>query len=290
MLKVNNHIVEKENFLSGEQRLNIPPIRLNRADRSRPCIVITWFYENDSELFTLQCLVPYLRQQYGNVKLILTMPYIPHARMDRVEDMSNVFTLKYFCQIINSLKFDKVQVLDAHSNVALALLDNVSEFYLKGLALGLITNPEFTQRPVIYFPDAGACKRYKKLFADIEDIVIIYGEKVRDWSTGKIKKLEIKTDNADPSKLQEAIEGGSAVIMFDDIVSYGGTFYYSALELKKLGFNEIYAYASHTENSILDKEHGTFIKLLNDGTVKKLFTTNSIYRGNDEHIEIIWEF
>lgn len=53
------------------------------------------------------------------------MPYIPHARMDRVQELEDVFTLKYFCQVINSLHFDKVIVRDAHSNVSLALLDRV---------------------------------------------------------------------------------------------------------------------------------------------------------------------
>ena len=69
--------------------------------------------------------------------------------------------------------------------------------------------------------------------------------------------------------------------MIDDIVSYGGTLAYSADALKEYGTKDIYAYASHTENSILDKEKSTLLKRLEDGTVKRLFTTNSIYRGEN---------
>ena len=79
---------------------------------------------------------------------------------------------------------------------------------------------------------------------------------------------------------------GKTVLMIDDIISYGGSLYYSALKLKELGVGKIYAYATHTENSVLDPEKGTLIKLLRNGTIEKLYTTNSIYTGNEEKIEI----
>jgi ribose-phosphate pyrophosphokinase len=75
--------------------------------------------------------------------------------------------------------------------------------------------------------------------------------------------------------------------MIDDIISYGGTFYYSANKLKEEGFGKIYAYSTHTENEMLNEEKGTFIKSLNDGTVERLFTTNSIFNKEHNKIETI---
>ena len=72
--------------------------------------------------------------------------------------------------------------------------------------------------------------------------------------------------------------------MIDDIISYGGTLAYSADELKKLGFEHIYAYATHTENSILDPEKGTLLKRLEDGTVDHIYTTCSTYTGKHDKI------
>ena len=60
-----------------------------------------------------------------------------------------------------------------------------------------------------------------------------------------------------------------------------------AKELEKLGVNEIYAYATHTENSILDREKGTLIKDLENNTVKMLFTTNSLFNGEHDKIVVI---
>ena len=67
------------------------------------CIDVEWRYENDGELFALICLtkqLPVDREKY------LILKYIPNARMDRVKNPDDIFTLKYFCEIINSLNYD----------------------------------------------------------------------------------------------------------------------------------------------------------------------------------------
>lgn len=75
--------------------------------------------------------------------------------------------------------------------------------------------------------------------------------------------------------------------MIDDIIAYGGSLYYSAQELKRHGVKKIYAYATHTENSILDREKGTLIKSLVDHTVERLFTTGSLFIGEHDKITVL---
>jgi ribose-phosphate pyrophosphokinase len=72
--------------------------------------------------------------------------------------------------------------------------------------------------------------------------------------------------------------------MIDDIISYGGTLAYSADKLKGLCFEHIYAYATHTENSVLDPEKGTLLKRLENGTVDHIYTTRSTYSGKHDKI------
>ena len=79
----------------------------------RGAIVIEWLYEGDDELFTLICLVGHLRS-HGCEEYQLVMPYIPHARQDRVKNEEDVFTLKYFCEVINSLNF---KLISSYSNI-----------------------------------------------------------------------------------------------------------------------------------------------------------------------------
>jgi ribose-phosphate pyrophosphokinase len=115
-----------------------------------------------------------------------------------------------------------------------------------------------------------------------------YGKKVRDWKTGQILGLEIYNKNDE--KISEKEIKGRVFLMVDDIISYGGSMAYGADKLKELGASHIYAYASHVENSILDTEKGTLIKRLNDNVVDKVYTTNSLYTGNNDKIKIIYNF
>lgn len=240
-------------------------------------VEIEWNFENNEELVAIIFLARHLRERYHVQELYLVMYYIPNARMDRVKSIYDVFTLKYFCEVINSLKFDGVIVADPHSPVSEAMINNIiihTPNELRAMKNYLDTIKE--NDCVIYFPDNGAAKKYEDMFKGCQ---VVYGVKHRDWETGQIQGLEVITNGVDLK--------GKTVLMWDDIISYGGSMYYGALKLKELGVGKIYAYATHTENSVLDKEKGKLIKLLEDGTVEKLFTTNSLFTGEHEKIEII---
>lgn len=283
MLYVNFQPVEVKHFPAGEQSI----LDFNYAKpMSGNKVFIDWYYENDEELVTLIYITNHIRSLYPDALIQLDMPYIPHARMDRVKSEKEVFTLKYFAQVINSLNFCQVFTADAHSNVSEALIDRIvnvdpSEIIKKVISECRHCYPYIDL--VIYFPDAGAYKRYSGLEC-FKNIKMVYGEKIRNWETHRIEGLNVVTNGVDLKDKD--------VIMIDDIISYGGTFYHSANKLKELGVKRIYAYATHTENEVLNEERGTFIKSLKDGTVTKLFTTNSIFKeeNESEYIEIIHKF
>lgn len=184
--------------------------------------------------------------------------------------------MKYFCDFINSLGFSNVYVLDPHSDVSVALLNRCVVLTPEKYIRDVFHSMEATNNVVLYFPDSGAAKRYSELFSDIP---YCYGEKKRDWKTGKILGLDVRTNGIDLS--------GKTILMIDDIISYGGSLFYSAEELKKCNPYKIYAYATHTENSVLDKEKGTLIKALENNTVERLFTTNSLFTGEHEKITVM---
>jgi ribose-phosphate pyrophosphokinase len=223
----------------GERQYEIKPgsfpdgsLHLTLPDDPTICLII-WYYENDAELFTLQCI----RDHYS-WPLMLEMPYIPHARMDRVKSAEEVFTLKTFCKLINAMNFNEVIVRDPHSNVSAALLDRVVLDPVKPYiqhAINMIQSDNL----VAFFPDEGAMKRYSSLL----DIPYAFGVKNRDWQTGKILGLTLMNGEVVKDK---------DVLIIDDICSYGGTFYHSALALKEAGARNIYLYVTHCENNIFN--------------------------------------
>jgi ribose-phosphate pyrophosphokinase len=184
------------------------------------------------------------------------MPYIPHARMDRVKSDEDVFTLKYFCEIINSLKFDVVWVRDAHSNVSLALLDNVIEEPISSYVMHAILD---SKADVLFFPDEGAMKRYSGGF----NMPYAFGMKKRDWATGQILGLDII--NAENVKDKN-------ILIVDDICSKGGTFFHSAKALKAAGAKSVSLYVTHLEKTVILGEMAS-----TDGLVDHIYTTKSIF-------------
>lgn len=292
MIKINGVKINVESFPDGTQRImdfNESLIHVG-YENTTPHYDIVWLYESDAEMFTLMCLVNHIRDNhwYGTeARIHLTLPYVPNARMDRTYSIKEVFTLKHFSNFINSLNFNKVIVFDVHSNVSSAIINRIHHLkYVDSLiknAIDIIDGDNLA----IYFPDAGAYKRYANIFC-ISDCTKFYGKKVRDWETGQIKHLSVYNEFDELVTNNEVY--GKTILMIDDIISYGGTMAYSADKLKELGADKIYAYASHTENSILDQEKGTFLKRLDCGTIDKLFTTNSIYNGSHPNIKVIHEF
>ena len=291
MITIENTKLEVKHFPDGTQLLN--GWNVYDWEPEYGYYHILWNYESDEELVTLIYLVNHIRKEIKDAKICLKLPYVPNARMDRVKYVDEVFTLKWFCNIINSLNFDKVYIVDPHSDVSIALLNNavvVSPRKYIDIALCYMKDDvhiDDKQNVVIYFPDAGAYKRYKDLPCFSPLFTKVYGQKTRDWKTGQITGLDIVDEN------HKALEAnslkGKHVLMIDDIISYGGTMYYSSVKLHELGAESICAYATHVEpNSLWDIEKGTFRKALgftnSDGTeneqiVNKLYTTDSIYNS-----------
>lgn len=231
---------------------------------------IEWNYENDAELFTLICLVKHYHAHTNSKKQIdLYLPYCPHARMDRVKNIEDVFTLKYFAEVINSLNFNQVVLFDVHSNVAPALIDRcVVEQPDKAIKSAI----EQSGAEAICYPDEGAMKRYSSM----APLPYAFCIKKRDWETGKIEGLDLQ--NADAIK-------GKNVLIVDDICSRGGTFYYTAKALKEAGAKSVSLYVSHLEETVFDGE--LYKEMYSNGLIKKIYTTNSIYNYIDPNIVVV---
>ena len=292
MITINNTSLEVGHFPDGTQMILHFPYLEPIEDEGSKYFNINWKYENDEEMVTLMYVVNHLRTLYGNsIELLLYMGYIPNARMDRVKNDCEVFTLKYFCNFINSLNFKKVYVTDPHSNVSTALLNNVVVKEPDGEIMYALLDIDgkWAKKPdaklehntVVFFPDAGAMKRYRDL-PIVKNRVVCYGQKVRDWNTGKILSLNIF--NEDGKMLDREFISGKIFLMVDDIISYGGTMAYSADKLKENGALAVYAYATHTENSVLNEEKGTLLKRLENGIVDGLYTTGTIFNSRSKYV------
>jgi len=265
MILVNGKTINLTHFPDGTTSFRFDPSKFDYFE-------ITWKYDSDQECILLWYLVKHIRSICGeSQEILLFMPYIPNARMDRVINNDEIFTLKWFAEFINSMSFTKVYVLDPHSNVSSALIDRIGTwdvgFYVY-FAVHKILNDYNVTNLLFCYPDEGAMKRYSQLFTE----EYVYGIKHRDWRTGEIKGLEI-------AKKEKV--AGRDVLIIDDICSKGGTFTHMASALKEAGAKEIFLYVSHCENTI---HQGS---ILDDDLIRHVYTTDSIFRKEHNMIECI---
>ena len=268
MIKVGNQVIEFGKFADGTCHVNIDCSTLE------PNAPITWLYDGDDAEWTyVWFLVQHCRDHEG-YRRTLSIPFLPNARQDRVVNDDDVFTLKYFSQMVNALHFDRVETFDVHSDVASALINHIhvlSPAPIVQTVLGRLTDP------LISFPDEGSMQRYRGQFP----IPTVYGIKSRNWQTQKVEEL-VLCGAVDEIKDKD-------VLIIDDICGKGSTIYYMTQQLKEHGAKNVYAYVSHCENTVLQP----CIKgksLMDYDVITKMFTTNSIYRANHPKIEVIYQF
>lgn len=267
MIRLNNKELDTKCFPDGTKLIKY----LTDTEK----VKITWLYDDDEECMRIYFFTKHLRA-HGVKTIELFMPYIPNARMDRVKNPDEVFTLKYFAEFINGLGFDSVEVLDPHSNVSAALIDNISIIEPTDIVLKLLETVNADGNTILFFPDEGAMKRYSHIASDSE-VPYVFGMKKRDWHTGEILGLDVlgETD----------VVSGKNILIVDDICSRGGTFLHSAKALKAMGATDIDLYVSHLENSVWDGE------MIKSGLVRNIYTTNSIYRlGNKNPVIVVEEY
>ena len=228
-------------------------------------VVITNRFRNADDIMKVLIAKDAL-QRKGVKNFDLIMPYIPYARQDRQCVDGESFTLKVFTDIINSANFDKVFVVDAHSDVAPALLNNCmnlsNEPYVQ-LAYYAIGIPEV----ILVSPDSGANKKVNKLFDNLKLFTkIVKCDKRRNMATGELSFFEVFTDDL----------GGKPCLIVDDICDGGRTFVGIAEELKKKNAGDIYLFITHGIFS-----YGTEELKKN---FKKVYCTNSFRDIDDELI------
>lgn len=205
-----------------------------------------------------------------NVKL--NVPYFLGARSDRKFEAGTSNYLKtVICPIINAQNFSRVTVLDPHSDVLEACLNNYHKHNNHRLvkdALTKIDNKQGAQsRICLVSPDAGA---YKKIFDvakefDIQNVVT--ANKVRDLKTGKILSTEIPNLPGSTGDTDSANDGMKYVII-DDICDGGRTFIELAKAIKKERISaKIYLVVTHGIFSAGFKELAQYFE--------GIYTTNS---------------
>lgn len=227
-------------------------------------IIITAKIMDSEGLVSLMMLNDALRREFKNCKFVLSLGYIPYARQDRVCNKGEAFSLKVFTQLINDMYFDEVNVVDPHSDVATALLDNVHNVLTQA---DMISNYLPLSRQIrnldvtLVSPDVGASKKTQIVAERNGGHSFIQGVKYRNPKTGALSGFDYHGEVA-----------GLDLLIVDDICDGGGTFLGLAKELFTGGANSVSLFVSH---GIFSKG----IESLFAGGIREIYTTNTCPHG-----------
>jgi len=264
MIKIGGETIKFERFPNNESLLkNHDTIIRDSLRGERSPIHIKFKYIDDASLMELYLIKQEINSKFPEADTFLNITYLPYSRMDR-GSTSTCFTLKHISKFINDLQFTSVKIGEPHSNVCLDMINNsVPVWYTQELLDDYLAFHRYDSlNDAILFPDAGAYKRYKYILKHVipHNALILGGEKVRDFETGRINSLKITTTQKSFRK----------VIIVDDLCSYGGTFKLALESLKMLNTQEVVLIIGNCEKSIVDGD------LLNHPLLSKVYTTNSI--------------
>ncbi len=246
------HNIEPHMFSGGELNVNIPR---NYVFHNKIELIANIA---DSDGIMALAMVRDAISQLSSIEVHLYLGYVPYARQDRVCNPGEALSIKVLCNMINTMNFDLVTILDPHSDVTPALLDRVrvitpEQILEKTFAVGVNT--------VLVAPDAGATKKVEKVAQFFGGMEVIQGFKKRDLKTGALSGFGYIGD-----------VDGKHLLIVDDICDGGGTFLGLANKLSDGGAKSVSLYVSH---GIFSKG----IDILLDGGISYVYTTDSFEHG-----------
>ena len=227
-ITVNKITIEAFNFSGGECHVSIAGIEVCSVNE-----VEAYLYNAD-DVMRLIMSVDAIRRVNADAEIILTIPYFPYARQDRVCNEGEAFGAAVMAGLINSLKCEVVHLCDPHSDVIAEHVNNCKVVTQAQMIHGDFARMITDKGLVLVSPDKGAAHKTAEVAEALGDVDVIYCSKVRDTKTGHITHSEVNGN----------VKGKNLIIM-DDICDGGRTFTELAKVLKGNGAEDLYLYVTH---------------------------------------------
>jgi len=195
-------------------------------------------------LLVTECIASLADEMYfeKDVELNLSLDYLPYGRCDRVFETGNPNALLSFLNTLDDINgFDKIYINDIHNSKAVHDI-----IYQYGMNLNIIEKSQLscfkdsipfdfnTDYDIVLSPDKGSRKKSRTIAEHLE-VDVFNCEKERDVTTGNIIK----------SVLPDINLKGKKILIPDDLLDGGYTFYKLAELLKKEGALQVDLYVTH---------------------------------------------
>jgi ribose-phosphate pyrophosphokinase len=229
---VNNQPIQSFTFPGGECHVAVSTEQV--SDQT----TVTASLHNSDDIMKLLLTVDAVRR-VRHTAIDLLIPYVPYARQDRVCNPGEALSIKVMADIINGLACQSVTIVDPHSDVTAALINNCHVITQADvLKRSSVAEQILRENWALVSPDAGAAKKIQTVAKAIaNDSVfpdVFSAAKVRDTRTGAITSTTFHDDVK-----------GRKVLIVDDICDGGRTFIELATLLNQRGAAATMLYVTH---------------------------------------------
>lgn len=266
MIKIKSEDKEIEiqmfNFKTGESNIKIVDV-LGLKE-----VIVQLIFESNEDLISLMFVVDALKRNHVQ-HINLEMLYVPYSRQDRVFKTGNPLALKSFSDFINSLGFNKVFIIDPHSSVTSALLNNLEITSKLKMIEKIFDFGHLHKNINLIAPDAGALKEVLNIGQKLNAISVYRADKRRCEESGGILETVVF----------DKIDNDSDILIIDDICDGGRTFIELAKAIRSQCENKIHLYVSHG--------FFTYGVEVFDGLIDKIFCANLMNKQVDKDRLII---
>ncbi|MCX8175739.1 MAG: ribose-phosphate diphosphokinase [Candidatus Bathyarchaeota archaeon] len=250
--------VESKIFPDGESY-----IRFTRNVEGEDVIIVQSTYPpQDTHLVQFFLMIDNARKLKAR-NIVAVSPYLAYARQDKVFRPYEVVSIQTILKIFEGLGLNLLITVDVHDP---RVFEYVSFKCLNLSAVKLLAeyfqNNFNLEKPVAFAPDEKAVKMVK-------DVVNMYG-----WDSGWFKKERDRVTGEISMKCESVFDVKNRdTIIFDDIISTGGTTATAARMLKSMGAKRVYSACVHP---LLVGD--AYEKIIKNG-VEKIVATDTIPRN-----------
>lgn len=256
--------VEFGQFPNGEQRVRIlTPL----VDRN---VVIFQSFHNpvDGNLMELLLMID-AADRAGARKISVVIPWMGYSLQDKVFQSGEPLSAKVVADLISNQRVNRVFLFDLH-NTSIVGFFSVPTRMISAHDMFVSYAKEHFPNAVVVSPDFGGLKR-AHAFADDLGAPLATIDKSRDLTTGKVTMHSV--GGADFS--------GKVCLLYDDIISTGGTVMAGAEFLKNAGAKEVHMIATHGLFA------GHALEQLSESAIDSVIVTNSIQTPAHSKVKIL---
>ena len=254
---------EHKLFPDGESYIRMPKL----PEDDTVIVVQSTYAPSEKHLMELLFMIDALKEN-DTERIVAIVPYLAYARQNKIFREGEAASIGTVMNIIGRSGAEALITVEPHRRDVMSLFGGKHGVVEPSSAFAAVLAKE-TKAPFVVATDSGDMERAGKL-ASLLDCDYDYIEKERDTETGKVRAVSTLSGNV----------SGKDVVIYDDMISTGGTIELAARAAASGGAGKIVAAAPHLIMA------GNAYQRITDAGVSELYGTRTVPFTNAHMVDI----